>query len=185
MFRRTSHPWFGVETDSGLPADSRVDLVEKAAWSSAEKFRVLEASAAGESLPSEIWHRMWHGEVSALGVVLDNQHSSAGRQIPAKASNDSFLVFLEMQRVRHDNSVEQRKLERASEVRRLISHADLREPDEHCPCVLLQCARVPIDRVNLTSGSQEISERKGERTPASPQVGPDGARASDSRAEEI
>lgn len=159
--------------------------MEKAAWPSGQKFRVLETNAAGESLPSQIWHRMRHGEVPALDVVLDDEQASAGTKILTESSDDSFLFFLKVQRVRHDDSIEQLKLKRASEVRRLIKHTDLGERGEHCPCVLSQCPRVPIDRVDLTSRSQEISERKGERTPASPQVGPDGARASDSSAKEI
>ena len=72
--------------------------------------------------------------------------------------------------------------EREREVLRVIRHADLRKPDAHRACVLPQRARVPIDCVNLISRSQEFSERERERTTASPQVGPDGARPGDTHA---
>src|SRR3990172_1582208 len=142
----------GPNTKAGSwesPACGRIDLAKEAAWSSCEDFRVLEARVAGEYLPPRVWDRIRHSEVPALDVVLDDHQAPGRAQISANQSNDGPLVFLEVKRVRHDDSVERRQRKRQGEVSLPVEKYDLWEAGRNCVGVGPQGPAVPVNGVNL------------------------------------
>ena len=88
-------------------------------------------------------------------------------------TEDGELVALEVERVRHDDPIERRQLERHREVGDERRDADARERVTERPYLNLKGAAVPIDRVDRAGRTEEVGEGEGERSLARPEVGPD------------
>ena len=107
-----------------------------------------------------------------VGVVFDEDQATGGPEVAAHEAEDGELVALEVERVRHDDPIERRQLERHREVRDERRDGDVREGFTERPNLNLQSAAVPIDRVDRASRTEKVGKGERERSFSGPEVGP-------------
>ena len=108
-----------------------------------------------------------------VGVVFDEDEATRRTKVGPDDTQDSELVALEVERVRHDDPVERRQPERLREVGHERRDADARERLPERPYLDLHGAAVPVDRVDRAGRTEEVGEGEGERAFPGPEVGPD------------
>src|SRR3990172_1407168 len=67
-------------------------------------------------LPPGIRDGEWYPWIAFVNVVLDQDKSARRAQNPPHIAHDGLLIFMEMKGIGHDDAVEGRELESASEV---------------------------------------------------------------------
>jgi len=119
---------------------------------------------------------MGHPRIAAISVVLDQDEAPSGIEEAHDVTNDGHVISMEVHRVRHDDPVERRQLQRACEVRTLHVERDLGEPLLHRTLLDPKRARVRIHRMDVSPGPEELRERQRERSFAGAEIGPCASR---------
>ncbi len=93
-------------------------------------------------------------------------------EVRSETPHQRALVAVEVQRIRHHDPIERRKVELFREVAAHVLDRDGREPFGHRFALHAQRSCVAFDRKDPTLGSEQIRERQRERALARPEVGP-------------
>lgn len=135
-------------------------------------------------LPPGIRDGEWYPWIAFVNVVLDQDKSARRAQNPPHIAHDGLLIFMEMKGIGHDDAVEGRELERASEVASQSPDVVVGETGLGLLLELSKGAGVEVDRVDSCPLPEEVCERQGESARPAAQIGPDATLLRDSLSEE-
>jgi len=154
-------------------AEGRVDRPEESARDRCEPLRFAESGFRRHRSPGAKRDRERDPRVAVVGVVFDEDQTTCRAKVALDEAEDGELVALEVERVRHDDPIERRQLERQREVGDERRDADVRERVTQRPHLNLKGAAVPIHRVDRAGRTEEVGERERERSFTRPEVCPD------------
>src|SRR5258707_11198264 len=145
-------------------AERRVERGEEAARERPELARVAEAGLGRELRPRRKRDGVGDPRVAPVGAVFDDDEAAAGLEVALHEPEDGELVALEVERVRHDDPVERRQVERLREVGDERGDRDVREARPQGVELNLERAPVSIDGVDAAARPEDVGAGESERT---------------------
>src|ERR1019366_9797001 len=162
----------GKNSTSSGQAPSRVDRPEEPARDRREPLGFTEPGLRREPRPGAKREREGDPWVAVVGVVLHEDEATTRAKVAPDETEDGDLLAVEMERVRHDDSIERRQLERFREIADERHHADPRERVTERPELNLKGAGIPIDRVDRAGQTEQVGEGQGKGSFPGPKIGP-------------
>jgi hypothetical protein len=117
--------------------------------------------------------------VSSIGVVLDEEESSARLQVSSNELDDRLLRSLKVQCVRHYRPLEWGQIQSTREVGVMVVDLHVWKSTEHSLLLPLECVLIPVYGVDDGAGSEQLGKRQGEGSIARAEVGPSAGASGD------
>lgn len=110
--------------------------------------------------------------IAGIGIVFDDNETSAGLDIATQTTEQPLLVAEKMKRVCHENTYERRQVERLGKISVNEMNVGLGEMDEKVPLLLIEARFILFDGKDFNSRTQDIAQCEGESAVTGTQVSP-------------
>ncbi len=100
--------------------------MQETAGARTQLHRLTETGRGRQLLPRGETQRMGHPAIAAIHIVLDENEATRRFQQAAYNRHDRQLVLDEVQRIRHDHTIQRRQIERLREITLQATECGLR-----------------------------------------------------------